>query len=212
MVQSFNGSSLAFLPRVLLNPSLLIPHVTVPSVNYINFPALRASGIKAVVFDKDNTLTAPYVDTIHSPFQTAWSVCLKHFGRENVVVVSNSAGTGDDRNYVQAERIENALGIPVLRHKLKKPADYSVPPSHFGLRGDQIAVVGDRVLTDIVYGNLGGMVTIWCRDIVTEKGDNWFAAKIRRVEWKLVEILQQWGVKPPATDVRLADIVLERPT
>jgi phosphatidylglycerophosphatase GEP4 len=41
-----------------------------------------------------------------------------------------------------------------------------------------IIIVGDRVLTDVVYGNLNGCLTILVTDIVTEKGDNWIAARV----------------------------------
>ena len=35
-----------------------------------------------------------------------------------------------------------------------------------------MAVVGDRILTDILFGNLNGNFTIWTRQIVSEEGDN----------------------------------------
>lgn len=50
--------------------------------------------------------------------------------------------------------------------------------SHFSCRSPAIAVVGDRALTDVVYGNSNGMLTIFVTDIVTEKGDNVFAAAV----------------------------------
>jgi phosphatidylglycerophosphatase GEP4 len=36
----------------------------------------------------------------------------------------------------------------------------------------RIVFVGDRLYTDIVYGNLVGMRTILVKDIFTEQGDN----------------------------------------
>lgn len=70
-------------------------------------------------FDKDNCLTAPYVSTIYTPFQVnhclrsffspgnrliymtkdAWNNCKETFSKENVIIVSNSAGTDDDEGY-----------------------------------------------------------------------------------------------------------------
>ena len=45
---------------------------------------------------------------------------------------------------------------------------------HFNnVSGQQnIAMVGDRILTDVLFGNLNGNLTIWTSQIVTEKGDN----------------------------------------
>ena len=41
-----------------------------PDITCVDFEKLRSTaGMQAVVFDKDNTLTAPYVDSIHPPFQ-----------------------------------------------------------------------------------------------------------------------------------------------
>lgn len=55
-------------------------------------------------------------------------------------------------------------------------------PRHPGLRRDQVAVVGDRLLTDVLFANIHGMVSVYCRDIITEDGDNFIAAKMRRWE------------------------------
>ena len=40
-----------------------MPHVAVSNVDALDFDALRAAGVASIIFDKDNTLTAPYVDT-----------------------------------------------------------------------------------------------------------------------------------------------------
>eukprot|EP00954_Amorphochlora_amoebiformis_P002876 227096-Amorphochlora_amoeboformis.AAC.1 len=48
------------LGSVLRKPSVMVPHISTPNVNSIPFRALKSAGIKVVVFDKDNTITAPY--------------------------------------------------------------------------------------------------------------------------------------------------------
>ena len=50
----------------------------------------------------------------------------------------------------------------------------------------EIIVVGDRVLTDVVYGNMMGAMSILCTRIITEKGDNYVAAKLRKFEKWLI--------------------------
>lgn len=66
-----------------------------------------------------------------------------------------------------------ALGVPVLRHEEKKPSGGAALASHLHpIPADKIAFVGDRILTDVVFGNLNGNFTIWTRKIVTETGDN----------------------------------------
>ncbi|RUS34754.1 hypothetical protein BC938DRAFT_478750 [Jimgerdemannia flammicorona] len=96
MVQSFNFSGLINAFRVITKPSLVVPHLVVPDVRHINFRQLKSSGFRALAFDKDNCLTAPYQSIIYPPFQDAWNECKEAFGEENVVIVSNSAGTHDD--------------------------------------------------------------------------------------------------------------------
>ncbi|KAJ3096226.1 hypothetical protein HK100_005613 [Physocladia obscura] len=159
--------------------------------------------IKAVCFDKDNTLTAPFATRIHPPFESAWKECIAVFGGENIVLVSNSAGGPDDRDGIEAAAIETALGVRVLRHGEKKPRGAETLLAHFvGLKPAEIAVVGDRVLTDVVYGNSIGAFTILTRDIVTREGDNRVASAVRRIEnWVVLPLLTTvFGVKavPPS--------------
>ena len=76
--------------------------------------------------------------------------------------------------FTQANKLENSLGVPVLRHSEKKPSGGEALVKHFdNVSGQQnIAMVGDRILTDVLFGNLNGNLTIWTSQIVTEKGDN----------------------------------------
>ncbi|KAI9332431.1 mitochondrial PGP phosphatase-domain-containing protein [Zopfochytrium polystomum] len=180
---------LALTTRVLWQPSLAIPKQIVPDMRAIDYRALRRSGHSVIVFDKDNTLTAPYSNTLHPPFREAWAECRSEFG-PNVWILSNSAGTPDDKDFAQAKSVEESLGVRVLRHQIKKPGgSEELLQQLIGISPSEIVVVGDRVLTDVVYGNLMGAYTILARDIITEKGDNWFAAKIRRIERAALSLL-----------------------
>ncbi|OBZ85287.1 Phosphatidylglycerophosphatase GEP4, mitochondrial [Choanephora cucurbitarum] len=194
MVQSLNLSGIVNAFRVLWNPSLAMPHVIVEGksllyrkkvsdnlsaspkkdIRQINFANLKRLGqIKAIGFDKDNCLTAPYVSTIHPPFQEAWEECKSTFSKENVVIVSNSAGTADDKDGREAAKLEESLDVTVLRHQEKKPSGGKALADHMApLPAHQIAFVGDRILTDVLFGNLNGNLTIWTRQVVTEQGDN----------------------------------------
>ncbi|KAJ3329597.1 hypothetical protein HDU76_007579 [Blyttiomyces sp. JEL0837] len=196
MGQSWNWPGITAAFRVLAKPSLAIPHASVTDIRQVDFHGLRKDcGIRIIVFDKDNTLTAPYVDSLHPPFKKAWEECLEAFGPSNVLIVSNSAGTPDDKDHVSATRIEQALGVPVLRHSAKKPAGSNLIGPYFNCKPSEIAVVGDRVFTDIVYGNSCGALTI-LTEVVTEKGDNPLAVRIRRIERVLVNGLVWLGFRP----------------
>ena len=46
------------------------------------------------------------------------------FGRENILIVSNSSGSSDDPSGLGAEALSRALNVPVLCHKQKKPSKW----------------------------------------------------------------------------------------
>lgn len=99
--------------------------------------------------------------------------------KDQVVIVSNSAGTPDDKDGQQAQAIEHTLQVNVLRHQEKKPSGGEELLKHFsGIKAERIAFVGDRALTDVVFGNNYGMLTILTRDVVTEEGDNPMALRV----------------------------------
>ena len=67
-------------------------------------------GIKGIVFDKDNTLTAPYVDTAHEAVADALERSRRVFGTERLLILSNSAGTGDDPGAVLSFVVVEGVG------------------------------------------------------------------------------------------------------
>ena len=89
MVQAWNWPAIRTTARVLLKPSLAMPHVEVTDIRQVDFMRLRASGCEGVVFDKDNTITAPYADFVAPHLLEALHECRDAFdGR--VAVLSNS--------------------------------------------------------------------------------------------------------------------------
>ena len=59
--------------------------------------------------------------------------------------------------------MEAALGLRVVRHGTKKPDGLSEVLAHFGdtVRGaERIVMIGDRALTDVVFGNQCAMATV----------------------------------------------------
>jgi len=91
--------------------------------------------------------------------------------------VSNTAGTSSDKNYAQADVLEANTGVKVLRHTTKKPgckeevmAYFRAHPDSGVTRPDQIAIVGDRLSTDVMMANLMGGYGVWVRDGVQGRG------------------------------------------
>ena len=56
------------------------------------------------------------------------------------------------------------MGVPVLQHKRKKPAGGCQElVDRFSCQPHEVLPVGDRALTDIVFGNVNGMLTAHVR-------------------------------------------------
>ena len=211
MVQSINTKAILTLASIFRRPNLLVPHVSVASVSDVDYQALKeGAGICAVIFDKDNTLTSPYdTQSIHPRAQAGLKAALHVFGPQGVAILSNSAGTmGEDINFVQATTIEQAMGISVIRHQEKKPGGLDEVMEHFqpvlmGNNGNpaRLCMIGDRILTDVVFGNLYGMLTVHTQPVTNliptsnientdqyekhqdnQRKDNWTARLIRPIE------------------------------
>ena len=88
-------------------------------VTEVPFQTLRDRGFRGVIFDKDNTLTAPHELEIASHLKSSLAECRRVFGDSRVVIFSNSAGSSDDTDGVEANKIEEKLHVAVLRHSQK---------------------------------------------------------------------------------------------
>ena len=85
MVQSINWPAIRTTARVLFGqPSLAVPHVDLRDIRDIDFARLRSAGCEGVVFDKDNTLTAPYKDEVDARLR---------YLRHVAPMLNNQAGT-----------------------------------------------------------------------------------------------------------------------
>jgi len=131
---------------------------------------LKTAGIVGIVFDKDNTLTKPYQDNIHSSVKDALEECKLVFGKK-AVIFSNTVGGSQDRNFERAKSVERSSGLSVIRHNEQKPGGMSSLMEYFQCPATQLVFVGDRYLTDVLFGNMNGMLTIKT-EIFTAEGEN----------------------------------------
>lgn len=47
------------------------------------------------------------------------------------------------------------------------------------LQPSQIAFVGDRILTDVVFANMNSMLSIYVEEIITKQNDNSMASRVQ---------------------------------
>lgn len=105
-----------------------------------------------------------------------------------LLIVSNTAGaTSFDGKLSLAAELEEATGLPVLPHSSKKPGCGSEIMEYFKKHPEtgvshpsQIAIVGDRLSTDIMMANLMGSWGFWIRDGVVHPSQK---SMVRDIFW-----------------------------
>ncbi|WJZ98930.1 hypothetical protein VitviT2T_017419 [Vitis vinifera] len=175
---------------------LALPHVAVPDIRYIDWAELHRRGFKGVVFDKDNTLTKPYSLTLWEPIGSSLQQCKSVFGHD-IGVFSNSAGLYEyDPDGSKARVLEGAIGIEVIRHRVKKPAGTAEEiEKHFGCASSLLIMVGDRPFTDIVFGNRNGFLTILTEPLSLAE-EPFLVKQVRKLEAFVVNRCYKRGLKP----------------
>lgn len=148
----------------------------------------KKPSIKAVVLDKDDCFAYPDTSEIHAPYKVCSSFVLvdpeltplqerfaalraAYPGRQ-LLIVSNTAGAlSYDASRKLAKEVEGATGVTVLSHSSKKPGcgneimEYFKSHPEAGVtHPSQIAVVGDRLTTDMMLANMMGSWGIWVKD------------------------------------------------
>lgn len=167
-MQFFNASAIWNVFRLTYNPALCLPHLTVESFDKLPIPLVFPGSsvrIRGIVLDKDNCFAKDLDDKIWPAYGATWKKLCAEYGPQHILIVSNSAGTNDDIDYAQAQKLERDLGIAVLRHPTKKPGCSAEIMAYFAHRGitrpEEIVVAGDRLLTDILMANMMGSWSVW---------------------------------------------------
>jgi len=115
--------------------------------------------------------------------QDHFSLLRQHYPGSRLLIVSNTAGSisspsASDPALSLAKIVSNNTGVTVLTHSVKKPSCGNEIMDYFrstdekdglrDIRADQIAIVGDRLLTDMCLANEMGSWGIWVKDGVVD--------------------------------------------
>ena len=148
-----------------------IPNKYYSSIDKIDYEQLKNKNIKVLIFDLDNTLIDYDIKVI--PNETIYF--LKELEKDfKVVILSNS----------KKKRVGLAVGSNFKYFSFaKKPLKFGFKKvkKHFNLEKEEIAIIGDQLVTDILGGNRFGIKTILVDPI--DKNTEKISTKInRRIE------------------------------
>lgn len=138
-----------------------LPSMHVQSVASIDQATLELQGIRGIIFDVDNTLTLHHRKALHPSASHAFYALSSTF---RCIIFSNC---GLRRH----EELFQIFSIPIVPFGFRKPgkAGFEAAISRLQLPPHQIAVIGDRLLTDILGGNQSGCLTILVDRLSTDE-------------------------------------------
>lgn len=159
-----------------LSPKYIIPDLEVKTINDISPVDLKQRGIKAIIFDVDNTI-CPYHGT--SVDERVKKSFIRLTQNLKCCILSNT-------NPQRMANLESYFGIPVIQTKFRKPLPESFNQAINFLQVDAIntAMIGDRLLSDIAGANMAGLFTIKVNPL--ERSSEPFAHTIARTIENLV--------------------------
>lgn len=113
---------------------------------------LKSCNIENLLLDLDNTIS-PYLEEKPDLKLINWAKSMKD-GGISLYIVSNSK---KERPRIFAE----GMGIPYIKHA-RKPSSKNIKRAvrELGGRGDNTALAGDQIFTDILGANLAGIKSI----------------------------------------------------
>ncbi len=160
---------------------ILHPTIFVDTVFDIDLKAIKDRGIKAFIFDIDNTL-APYADAVPNEKTAAWLGELRDMGF-GVFFASNN-------NAERVKRFAECVGIPYKARAMKPLGVYLKRACRsMGVTPKETALVGDQLFTDVWGGNWLKMYTILVKPI-SEVEDGFVKFK-RRFERKILKSMER---------------------
>lgn len=192
--------------RLFYNPSVFLPHVTVSTFKDLPIP-LQVPGvhaddgngpeIKVVLLDKDNCFAEPDSNRIWPEYEETWARLRAAYPGNRLMIVSNTSGSSSDMGDHQARLLEQATGVKVFRHMYKKPGCDGELLAYLTRQGlidspRDVAVVGDRLLTDVALANNMGAYAFWVKDGIVAN-----TSVFTQFEKTFQAFMHRSGFKPP---------------
>ena len=157
----------------------LRPKIKLEKVTDISIEILNKYGIKALILDVDNTLSTHHGQVLTDGL-TEWLELMRQNGIK-MTVLSNS-------NSKRLTPFAQKIGLDFISLGLKPlPFGYWRALKRLGTNKKETAIVGDQLFTDVIGGNVVGVVSVLLTPIKPESSLR-FRMK-RRVERFLIKKL-----------------------
>jgi len=137
-----------------------IPDIYQKSVYSIDYKKLKSRGIKCIIFDVDNTIETVLVEQPSRKVKDLFEKC-KEMGFR-VLIMSNSSKK-------RLTPFKEILEVDVAASS-KKPFSFKFRRilKDYNLKINEIAIIGDQLVTDVCGGNRVGITTILIDPISTK--------------------------------------------
>ncbi len=133
-----------------------IPDIYQKSIYDINYKKLKKSGIKCILFDLDNTLV-PY--TVKEPSKKIKDLFQELSSDFKIIIMSNSG-----KNRLRPFKEKLNVDVAFSSHKPFKKK-YKKILEIYNFKPEQVAAIGDQLMTDVFGGNRMGLTTIFVNRI-----------------------------------------------
>ncbi len=163
--------------------ALLRPSYAFKRITDINPEFFTEKGIKCLLLDVDNTLTT-HDNPVPATGVESWLEEIKSKGI-NAVILSNNS---DERVKPFAKR----LGLSYIPRACK-PLTFGITRAcrEHNLGTNEIALIGDQIFTDIIGGNLKGILTVLVEPYEIE--DKFFLKFKRKIEKPILKRIKRFN-------------------
>ena len=149
-----------------------LPLIYQESIFTINYDKLKKMGIKCLLFDVDNTISPAKETVLCNKTKKLFEKLKKDF---KIILFSNNFPKRV-RGFSSFYDVEDAyLSLKPLSFK------YKLILKKYGYKKNEVAAIGDQLLTDIKGGNKVGIVTILVNPLSEEdEKETWLNRKIEK--------------------------------
>ena len=151
-----------------------IPDIYQKSVYSINYDMLVKRGIKCILFDLDNTLVPPNTKEPNKKLQEL----VEELKPKIIPIIFSNSTEKRVKPFLEQLKIDGYYNVDKIFDK--KIEQILI---NYNININELAIVGDQILTDIYLGNLSGITTILVNPI--SKNDS-IKIKLNRVKEKKI--------------------------